>query len=82
MVGNPTMPKVANKPGDTPQPLAQLPETENEVKAISPLFQTQPLIGKDATKLAILPILPKARIGSETHRVIATAIQEAIAQLR
>ena len=51
LVNNHTMPKVAKKPGDTPQQLAQLPETENEVKAIVPLFQTQPLIDKDATKL-------------------------------
>ncbi|MDZ8263861.1 CHAT domain-containing protein [Nostoc sp. ChiQUE01b] len=62
LVGNPIMPKVAMKPGETPQQLPQLEGTEAEVKAIAPLFHAKPLIGKDATKLAILPILPKARI--------------------
>jgi tetratricopeptide (TPR) repeat protein len=62
LVGNPIMPKAAMKPGDQPQQLPQLPGTEAEVKAIAPLFQAKPIIGKDATKLAILPILPKARI--------------------
>jgi CHAT domain-containing protein/Tfp pilus assembly protein PilF len=62
LVGNPIMPKVAIKPGETPQQLPQLEGTEAEVKAIAPLFQAKPIIGKDATKLAILPILPKARI--------------------
>ncbi|MEH2069931.1 MAG: CHAT domain-containing protein [Nostoc sp.] len=62
LVGNPIMPKAAMKLGDQPQQLPQLPGTEAEVKAIAPIFQAKPLIGKDATKLAILPILPKARI--------------------
>ncbi|WP_306423321.1 CHAT domain-containing protein [Nostoc favosum] len=62
LVGNPIMPKVVNKPGEPPQQLPQLEGTEAEVKAIAPLFQAKPIIGKDATKLAILPILPKARI--------------------
>jgi CHAT domain-containing protein len=62
LVGNPIMPKIAKKPGEAPKPLDQLPGTEDEVKAIAPLFQAKPLIGKEATKLAILPMLPKARI--------------------
>ncbi|MDF5729082.1 MAG: CHAT domain-containing tetratricopeptide repeat protein, partial [Rhizonema sp. PD38] len=62
VVGNPTMPKVAKKPGQPPQQLASLPNSEKEAKAIASIFQTQPLIGKQATKASILPLLLKARI--------------------
>ncbi|MEA5573477.1 CHAT domain-containing tetratricopeptide repeat protein [Calothrix sp. UHCC 0171] len=63
LVGNPIMPKVPpKKPGEKPTQLDQLPGSEGEVKAIAPLFQAKPLIGKEATKNAILPMLPKARI--------------------
>lgn len=61
LVGNPIMPKVIDVSGKSQQ-LPPLEGTSAEVKAIAPLFQAKPLIGKDATKLAILPILPKARI--------------------
>lgn len=55
------MPKVTDTSGKSQQ-LPPLEGAEAEVKAIAPLFQAKPLIGKDATKNAILPILPKARI--------------------
>ncbi|WP_323808791.1 CHAT domain-containing protein [Nostoc sphaeroides] len=61
LVGNPIMPNVTDLSGKSQQ-LPPLEGTEDEVKAIAPLFQAKPIIGKDATKLAILPILPKARI--------------------
>jgi CHAT domain-containing protein len=58
LVGNPIMPTLSGKS----EPLGQLPGTEDEVKAIAPLFSAKPIIGKDATKQTILSILPKARI--------------------
>jgi CHAT domain-containing protein len=38
------------------------PGAEQEAKAIAPLLNTKPLIGKDATKIAIEQLMPKARI--------------------
>jgi CHAT domain-containing protein len=62
VVGNPTMPKVAPAIGEQPQQLSPLPGAEEEAKAIAPLLNTQALIGNQATKTAILPLLPSARI--------------------
>lgn len=64
VVGNPTMP---NNPdplliGQPPQPLPQLPEAEKEAKAIAPLLNTEPLIGKQATKTAVLKQMSNAKI--------------------
>jgi CHAT domain-containing protein len=71
LVGNPIMPKVAYKPGETPQQLPQLEGTAAEVNAIAPLFQTSPIVGKDATKQTILSLLPKARIAHfATHGIL------------
>ncbi|WP_249069865.1 CHAT domain-containing protein [Argonema antarcticum] len=62
IVGNPNMPSIAEKIGETPQKLPSLPGSETEAKTIAQLFNTQALTGNDATKLAILQLLPKARI--------------------
>jgi CHAT domain-containing protein len=62
VVGNPTMPKVAPAIGQPPQQLPPLPGAETEAKAIAPLLNTQALTGDRATKSAILPLLPSARI--------------------
>jgi len=62
VVGNPTMPQISKIPGQPPRQLESLPNAEKEAKAIASKFQTQPLIGKQATKANILPLLPKARI--------------------
>ncbi|WP_318781255.1 tetratricopeptide repeat protein [Amazonocrinis nigriterrae] len=62
VVGNPTMPKFPPKIGEPPRQLPALPGAEKEAKAIAPLLKTQPLIGKQATKSAVLQLLPKARI--------------------
>ncbi|MUG93458.1 tetratricopeptide repeat protein [Scytonema sp. UIC 10036] len=62
IVGNPTMPKVALKVGDKPQQLTSLPGAEKEAKAIASLFNTQALIGNNATEAAIVQRLPQARI--------------------
>ncbi|GAB4289537.1 MAG: hypothetical protein Fur0025_24050 [Oscillatoriaceae cyanobacterium] len=67
VVGNPTMPAT----GDPPQPLAPLPNAETEAIAIAPLLNTQPLIGNNATKNAILQKLPQARwIHLATHGIL------------
>jgi tetratricopeptide (TPR) repeat protein len=62
VVGNPTMPSVPPAPGEKPQQLPSLPGAEHEAQVIAPLLNTKPLIGKDATKIAIEQLMPKARI--------------------
>ncbi|MBD2302737.1 CHAT domain-containing tetratricopeptide repeat protein [Nostoc sp. FACHB-190] len=62
VVGNPIMPRVAYKPGDTPEQLDPLPGAEIEAKEVARLLNTKAIIGKDATKNQILKLLPKARI--------------------
>jgi CHAT domain-containing protein/predicted negative regulator of RcsB-dependent stress response len=62
VVGNPTMPEVAPAIGEPPRQLPPLPGAEAEAKAIAPLLNTQALMGNQATKASILPLLPKARI--------------------
>lgn len=52
------MPKI----GEPPEQLSSLPGAEQEAKEIAALLKVQPLIGKDATKKAILPKLPQAKI--------------------
>jgi CHAT domain-containing protein len=62
VVGNPIMPSVPPAPGEKPQQLPSLPGAEEEAVAIAPLLNTKAIIGKDATKSAIVQLLPKARI--------------------
>jgi len=62
VVGNPTMPKIKTDGGKDEIQLPPLPGAEAEAKAIAPLLNTQALIGNQATKLAILPLMPKAQI--------------------
>jgi CHAT domain-containing protein len=62
VVGNPTMPLVAPAIGELPQQLPPLPGAEAEALAIAPLLKTPALIGNQATKASILPLLPSARI--------------------
>jgi CHAT domain-containing protein len=62
VVGNPTMPKAALTIGELPQQLPPLQGAEKEAKAIASLLNTQALTGSSATKAAILPKLPSARI--------------------
>ncbi|ACC84981.1 CHAT domain-containing protein [Nostoc punctiforme] len=61
IVGNPTMPFLAPKIGDTPQQLKPLLGAELEAVAISKLLKTEPLIGKKATEETIVKRLPEAR---------------------
>ncbi|MBW4593283.1 MAG: tetratricopeptide repeat protein [Brasilonema angustatum HA4187-MV1] len=62
IVGNPTMPKVAPKIGESAEQLKSLPYAETEAKNIAELFKTQPLVGKQATKAAVQQQMVKARI--------------------
>jgi len=56
VVGNPVMPSV---PG-SPDPLEPLPGAELEALAIAELLDTEPLIGAEATKAAVLSRLSRA----------------------
>jgi len=68
IVGNPTMPFVAPKIGETPQQLIPLPGAEQEAIAISKLLKTEPLIGNKATEATVVKRLPQARfIHLATH---------------
>ncbi|NET61335.1 MAG: tetratricopeptide repeat protein [Symploca sp. SIO2E6] len=62
VVGNPTMPIVKTSVGKTPEQLSNLPHAETEAVKIAQLLNTQPLTGNNATKAAIVPKLPQARI--------------------
>ncbi|MBE9208004.1 CHAT domain-containing protein [Nostoc sp. LEGE 06077] len=62
VVGNPTMPKIARAINQAPQPLPQLINSEQEALAVADFFKTKALIGSQATKAAILPLLPKAKL--------------------
>ncbi|MBD2358130.1 tetratricopeptide repeat protein [Tolypothrix sp. FACHB-123] len=62
IVGNPIMPKVTIKIGETPQQLPPLDGAEKEAKAIANLFKIQPLLGKQATESTVVQRLPQAQI--------------------
>ncbi|MBV6622726.1 MAG: CHAT domain-containing protein [Rivularia sp. (in: Bacteria)] len=62
IVGNPTMPSVSPEIGKPPKKLPNLPGAENEAKAIAKLFNTKPLIGKDATETTIRQRFSEAKI--------------------
>ncbi|MCC5603806.1 CHAT domain-containing protein [Nostoc favosum] len=58
LVGNPTMPFV----GIPPKRLSPLPGAEKEARTIGQLLKIQPLIGKQATKSAVLQKLQNAKV--------------------
>jgi CHAT domain-containing protein len=62
VVGNPAMPKVAPKIGEPPELLKPLPHAETEANIIAKLLNTQPLVGKQATKAAVQQQITGARI--------------------
>ena len=62
VVGNPTMPEVQLDFNGPLQQLAPLPGAEAEAVAIATILNTQPLIGANATELAVVEQLPDARI--------------------
>ncbi|NET61961.1 MAG: tetratricopeptide repeat protein, partial [Symploca sp. SIO2E6] len=60
IVGNPQMPK--RGVGSNLKPLKPLPGAEKEAQAISPLFETNPIIGSNATETAIVERMSNARV--------------------
>ena len=56
------MPSISFKFGDRPQKLPSLPGSETEAKTIAQLLNAKAILGNDATKITILPLLPKAKI--------------------
>lgn len=53
---------IVGNPSPMPMELSDLPGTEQEAKAIAQLFNTQPLLGSQATKQTILQQMRQARI--------------------
>ncbi|HBB35306.1 MAG TPA: hypothetical protein DDZ80_14415 [Cyanobacteria bacterium UBA8803] len=71
VVGNPTMPSLSPQQGIPPQQLPSLPGSEQEAKAIAKMFNTQPLIGSQATKAAVLQQIEGARlVHLATHGIL------------
>jgi CHAT domain-containing protein len=60
VIGNPTMPRIGIPPND--YQLGSLGGAEKEASSIATLFKTKPILGKDATKDALLKKLPTAGI--------------------
>jgi tetratricopeptide (TPR) repeat protein len=68
IVGNPTMPDVSPKIGESPRQLSALPGAELEANAIAKLFKTQSLIGNQATETEVTKRLSQAKfIHLATH---------------
>ena len=61
IVGNPTMPSFSTQ-GSTPEQLPSLPGAEKEALAIAKLFNSQAIIGNQATKLTVEQRISQARI--------------------
>ncbi|MEP0858847.1 CHAT domain-containing tetratricopeptide repeat protein [Trichocoleus sp. DQ-U1] len=71
VVGNPTMPSLAPKIGEKPQPLSPLPGAEKEAIEIARLLNTTALIGNQATEAAVAQKLPTAKmIHLATHGLL------------
>lgn len=84
VIGNPTMPVFPLS--DSPEPLEQLPGSEAEAVAIASLFDTSAMIGKQATKEAVVTQMVQARlIHFATHGiwedVRLLGVPEAIAEI-
>jgi CHAT domain-containing protein len=62
IVGNPTMPEVALRIGQEPQPLSSLPGAEREANEIASMLNLTPLIGDAATETRITQKLPQTRL--------------------
>ena len=71
VVGNPTMPKVRTQVGGDLEQLSNLAGAETEADAIATLLKTKPIIGKQATKAAIVKQMMNARmIHLATHGLL------------
>jgi tetratricopeptide (TPR) repeat protein len=62
IVGNPTMPSLTLKIGEPPEQLPSLPGAQEEAIEIGKLFNTQPLIGSQATEATIKSQISQANI--------------------
>ncbi len=62
VVGNPTMPKFADKYGEAAKQLKPLYSSQQEAQAIASLLNTNALTGDKATETAIKAKLPQARV--------------------
>ncbi|MBD2092545.1 CHAT domain-containing protein [Microcoleus sp. FACHB-1515] len=62
IVGNPTMPTLPTLSGEPAQALAALPGAEQEAKAIAEFFDTEALVGTQATETAVVEQMATARI--------------------
>jgi CHAT domain-containing protein len=71
VVGNPTMPSIALKPGEKPIQLPSLLGAEREAQAIAPLLKTKAITGSQATESAIAQKMTQARfIHLATHGLL------------
>jgi CHAT domain-containing protein len=79
VVGNPTMPKVADIIGEQPKQLEPLPGAEKEAKQIAKMYNTQSLIGDRATKALVTKKMREARyIHLATHGLLDNLEQDGI----
>ena len=62
IVGNPTMPSVSPQIGAPLEPLPPLPFAQEEAEAIAQVMKTKAITGKQATKAAMIQLLPKSRL--------------------
>jgi CHAT domain-containing protein len=62
VVGNPTMPKLTTAAGEPPEQLPSLPGAEQEAQTIARLLNTPALVGKAATKSAVVQQMGQARL--------------------
>ncbi len=62
IVGNPTMPRVPKEIGEEAVQLTPLDGAETEAKAIAQFFNTNAMIGSQATKSAVLEQIANARV--------------------
>ena len=77
IVGNPTMPSIWNPNTDETQRLSNLPGAQSEAVAIAELFDTQPLLGDDATETSITERMSTAQIiHLATHGLLDYGIPE------
>lgn len=62
IVGNPTMPKVPTSGGKEWEQLSNLPGAEKEAQEVAALLKTQPLIGQQATRAAVVKQMAQANL--------------------
>ena len=62
IVGNPKMPRMPGITGRLAETLDRLPGAEQEARVIARLLKTQPIIGEQATKTAVVSRMPAAAI--------------------